>query len=260
MIRHGLEVLFFWVLAEQLGVPIPALPALLAAGALARIEGVNPLAPLLVAMSASIFADGVWYEIGVRRGGKVMRLLCRISLEPDSCVRRTEDAFLRHGARSLVFAKFIPGLSMAAPPLAGVIGMRFSRFMGYTALGAFLWAGSQIAIGYVFSDQLEAIAKAIASIASGLQIALGVIVVYVFLKWFNRHRFLRSIRTARIRPEELKARLDAGDKVVIVDLRSSVDVDDDFETIPGAVRIAKDDLVRQHTRIARDRDVILFCT
>ena len=260
MIQHGLEVLFFWVLAEQLGVPIPAMPALLAAGAFARIEGVNPLAPLLVAMSASILADGVWYEIGIRGGGKVMRLLCRISLEPDSCVRRTEDAFLRHGARSLVIAKFVPGLSMAAPPLAGVIGMRFSRFLGYTALGAFLWAGSQIAVGYIFSDQLETIAAAVTSIASWLQIAVGVLAVYIFLKWFNRHRFLRSIRTARIRPEELKARLDAGDELVIVDLRSSIDFEADPETIPGAVRINKDDLVRQHTRIARDRDVILFCT
>src|SRR5262245_7079995 len=260
LIRNGPTVLFLWVLAEQLGLPIPALPALFAAGALARSEGLSPWGPLATAMAAALLADVVWYEIGRRRGGKVMNLLCRISLEPDSCVRQTEDLFSRQGARSLVVAKFVPGLSTAAPPLAGIFGMRFQRFLLFDSAGAFLWAGGAILAGYVFSEQLEDVAAAAARMGGFAGILAAVVVRYVLVKSINRRRFLRKIRIARIRPEELKDMLDAHEDIVIVDLRSSLDFEAEPETIPGALRIDRDDLVHQYEKIPRDRDIILFCT
>jgi membrane protein DedA with SNARE-associated domain len=260
LIRNGPAVLFLLVLAEQLGAPIPALPALLAAGAVARVEGLDPSGGLIAALAACLLADSTWYAIGRRGGGKVMSFLCRISLEPDSCVRRTEDLFSRHGARSLLVAKFVPGLSTAAPPLAGAFRMPFPKFLAFDFAGSLLWAAGAILTGYVFSEQLEEIASAIASMGSFAGIAAGALALYVLLKWLNRRAFLRALRIARIRPEELKEKLDAAEELVIVDLRSSLDFESEPETIPGALRIDREDLVRQHERIPRNRDVILFCT
>jgi len=260
LVRHGPAVLFVWVLAEQLGLPIPALPALLAAGALTRSAGVNPLPALLAAMVASLLADTLWYAIGRRGGAKVMSFLCRVALEPDSCVRRTEDLFSRHGARSLLVAKFVPGLSTAAPPLAGIFRMRFSRFLLFNSIGALIWAGGMMLVGYLLGEQIEAIVTAIGRAGHLVGLVLAGLALYVLAKWVNRRRFLRKIRIARMRPEELKQRLDAGEEIVIVDLRSSLDFEAEPETIPGALRVAGEDLVNQHQRIPRDRDIILFCT
>jgi membrane protein DedA with SNARE-associated domain len=257
---YGPALLFLWVLVDQLGLPIPSLPALLAAGALARSAGLNPVELLGVAVAASLLADALWYEIGRRGGANVLHRLCRISLEPDSCVRVTEDLFARHGVRSLLIAKFVPGLSTVAPPLAGIFRMPFPRFLFFSALGALLWAGGSIVVGYVFSEQLQAIVSAVGRMGSWVGFALALVLAYVLLKWFNRQRFLRSIRIGRVRPEELKAKLDAGEAIVVVDLRSSLDFEAEPETIPGALRINGEDLVNQHQRIPRDRDVILFCT
>jgi membrane protein DedA with SNARE-associated domain len=260
MPRHGPLILFLWVLVEQLGAPIPALPALLAAGAVSRASRVGLLAPLGMAVVASLLADALWYAIGRRSGARVMRFLCRIALEPDSCVRRTEDLFARHGERSLLFAKFIPGLSTVAPPLAGLVRMPFPRFLLFNTAGAVLWAGSSILIGYLFSRQLEAIVAAVARAGDWLQLTIVLLAAYLLLKWWSRQRFLRSIRVGRMRPEELKERLDAGEELVVVDLRSSREFDESPRSIPGALRIDAEDLVREHAKIPRDREVILFCT
>jgi hypothetical protein len=138
--------------------------------------------------------------------------------------------------------------------------MRFPRFLLFSAVGATLWAGGAIGLGYLFSERLEAVAAAAARFASWAGLALALLAAYVLFKWLERQRFLRFIRIGRIRPEELKARLDAGEEIVIVDLRSSLDFEAEPETIPGSMRIDGDDLVNQHEKIPHDRDVILFCT
>ena len=115
--RHGYLVLFGTVFVEQIGLPLPAIPILLAAGALARTGHMDFMPVVALALLASLTSDCIWYEIGRRRGGRVLGLLCRISLEPDTCVRKTESVFARHGTRSLLIAKFVPGLSTAAPPM-----------------------------------------------------------------------------------------------------------------------------------------------
>jgi membrane protein DedA with SNARE-associated domain len=261
LLRHGYIVLFVWVLAEQIGLPLPAVPFLFAAGALGGSGRLNLGLAIGVAVLASLLSDVTWYEIGRRRGRRVLHLLCRISLEPDSCVRRTEEVFARHGARSLLVAKFIPGLSTAAPPLAGIFRMRLHRFLLFDSLGALIWAGAFAGIGYLFSGQLEQLAAhALRMGASLAGILAGCLAVYILWKYAQRHRFLRQLRIARITPEELKRRLDEGEDVMIVDLRHSLDFEGEPYTIPGALRLPPEEVERRHHEIPRDRDVVLYCT
>ena len=176
LVRHGYVLLLGWVFVEQLGLPIPSVPLLLAAGALAGAGHMNILVALLVTMFAALCADSLWYQLGRIKGIAILQLLCKISLEPDSCVRRTEGVFSRQGARSLIFAKFLPGVGAVAPPLAGVFHMRLARFMMFDSMGTLLWAGTFLGAGFVFSGQIEQIAAHLASFGGNL----GVVLVTAF--------------------------------------------------------------------------------
>ncbi len=261
LVRHGYAVLFLWVGAEQLGLPLPAVPLLLAAGALAGAGKLDAGIILAAAVLASLFSDTIWFEIGRRKGVRVLNFLCRVSLEPDSCVRRTEEVFLKHGAKSLLLAKFLPGLNTAAPPLAGIFRMPLSRFLIFDGLGALLWAGTFVLLGYVFSGQLERVAEYALPLGTWLVvILLGALGAYVGWKYFQRQRFLRQLRIARITPDELKTMLDAGQKVVVVDMRGEVEFQGAPEMIPGAVHMAAAELDEAAAVIPRDRDIILYCS
>ncbi|MDP9146475.1 MAG: DedA family protein, partial [Acidobacteriota bacterium] len=170
--RHGYALILGWVFVEQLGLPIPSIPLLLAAGALAGTGRMNIFYALAATMFASLTADWLWYQLGRIKGIKVLQLLCKISLEPDSCVRRTEGIFSRQGARSLLFAKFVPGLGTVAPPLAGVFHMRFGRFILYDALGTLMWAASFLGVGYIFSGQIERITERFEALGGRLGVLL----------------------------------------------------------------------------------------
>jgi hypothetical protein len=188
-------------------------------------------------------------------------LLCKISLEPDSCVRRTEGVFSRQGARSLIFAKFLPGLGTAAPPLAGVFHMKLGRFLMFDSLGILLWAGSFLGAGFMFSGQIERIAEHLESLGGGLGIVLlSAFTMYIAYKFIWRQRFLRRLRISRITVEDLKKKIDGGEDLVIVDLRHSMDFEADPQTIPGAFRIDAGELQEKNDRLPRDRDVVLYCT
>src|ERR1700726_2595063 len=261
LVRHGCALLLGWVFVEQIGLPVPSVPLLLAAGALAGAGRMNILVALLVTMFAALCADSLWYELGRIKGIAILQLLCKISLEPDSCVRRTEGVFSKQGARSLIFAKFLPGLSTVAPPLAGVFQMRLRRFLIFDAAGSLLWGATFLGLGYVFSGQIEHIAERAASLGGWLAVILvGVFASYLGYKFVARKRFLRELRIARITVEELKQKLDAGEDVVIVDLRHSMDFEADPETIPGAFRMDAKELEEKNDRLPRDREVILYCT
>jgi membrane protein DedA with SNARE-associated domain/rhodanese-related sulfurtransferase len=260
LVRHGGLVLFAVVFAEQVGLPIPAIPVLLAAGALAGAGEMNLAAAIGLGVTACLAGDMIWYELGRHRGRQVLNILCRISLEPDSCVRRTESFFIRHGTRSLVLAKFIPGLSTVTPALAGLFGVKIERFLLWNGLGALLWTAAFVTPGYLFSDPLERIAAQAARFGSStVTLIVGILVLYIVYKYVHRRLLLRELRIARITPEELKQMLDAGDDVVIVDLRQTLDVEADPYTIPRALRMAVEELEQRHHEIPRDRDVILFC-
>src|SRR6266852_2110267 len=261
LLRHGYVVLLAWVFGEQIGLPVPSLPLLLAAGALAGTGHLNFFACLSICIFAAVSADSIWYALGRFKGIKVLQFLCKISLEPDSCVRRTEGIFSKQGARSLLLAKFLPGLSTVAPPLAGIFHMRPRRFLLFDALGSLLWAGTFLGLGYLFSGQIERVAEHLASLGGWLLVLLlGALAAYIAYKFVARQRFLRKLRISRITVDELKGKLDSGEELVIVDLRHSMDFEADPETIPGAFRMDSKELEEKNDRLPRDREIILYCT
>lgn len=262
VVRHGYVLVFGWVLAEQLGMPVPSLPLLLAVGAIAAMGGLNPWAAVALAVLACLAADGVWYELGRRRGSQVLRFLCRIALQPDSCVRRTEGAFEKHGASSLLLAKFVPGLNTAAPPMAGATGMTPARFVLFDAAGALLWSGAAVLTGYVFANQIDDLARMLLRIghSAGVVLLAGVFGIYVAEKVAARQRFRQQLSKDRITPEELRSRLEVGEAISIIDLRHPLDFMPDPRVIPGALRMTPEELDVRAQEIPRDREIILYCT
>lgn len=261
LVRYGYALLFAGVFIEQIGLPVPALPFLLGAGALAGAGSLHFLPIMIVGVSAALVSDMVWFELGRRRGGKVLGLLCRISLEPDSCVRRTENLFLRYGVSSLLVAKFIPGLNTVAPPLAGIFRISVARFLVFDTIGTILWTGTFVLLGYSFSNQLEQIAVQVGKLGALLVILLaGALVLYILAKYIQRRRILNRLRVAQINPFELHRMLQAGDNVMIVDLRQRMDREAAPAIIPGALWMAPEELEARHLEIPRDREIVLYCS
>jgi membrane protein DedA with SNARE-associated domain/rhodanese-related sulfurtransferase len=261
LVRYGYVLLFGWVLAEQLGLPLPSAPLLLAAGALAGTSRMNLAVTLALPLVAVGICDAFWYELGRRRGTKVLHWLCRVSLEPDSCVRRTEGRFERSGPWALVVAKFIPGLNAMAPPLAGISRMSWRRFALFDGLGALLWVSVYIGTGYVFSAEIDRVVASLVFLGRGLfVIVLASLLLYVGRKYFKRRHFLRQLRIARISPDELQQMMEGGEHIVVVDLRHPIEFESEPETIPGAVHMDAADLEEAVEVIPRDREIILFCS
>lgn len=261
LIEHGYAVLFTLVLLDQLGLPVPALPVVIAAGGLAGTGRLDPFAAVGVVTLAATLGDWAWYELGRKRGIHIVRVLCRISLEPDSCVRSTQGIFARHGPRSLLVAKWIPGLQTVAPPLAGAAGMERTPFFAYAVTGGLLWSGILIGAGYALRDQLGVIGVMLAELGGFAVVLLGsALALYLGSKALQRQRFIRALRGARISPLELRDKLETSEPVEVVDLRHPIDYAADPYVIPGARRMEPEELEHRHAEIPRDRDIILYCT
>lgn len=261
LLGHGYAVLVAWVFLEQLGLPLPSIPLLLAAGALSGLGKLNIVVCLMWCVFACVVADVLWYQLGRHKGVKVVQWLCKISLEPDSCVRRTEGVFERQGAKSLLFSKFVPGLNTVATPLAGIFRMKFGKFLLFDAVGAVLWACTFLACGFLFSGQLELIAKSAATLGGWLVILiLAGLAGYILFKFFARRKFIRDLRIGRITVDELKQKIDAGEQVTIVDLRHSLDFEADPATIPGALHMDSKQLSNANPPWPLEREIILYCT
>jgi membrane protein DedA with SNARE-associated domain len=261
LVRHGTALVFAAVFVEQLGVPLPATPWLLAAGALAATGKINWFIAITAAAFGSLVADGIWFYLGRYRGQRVLSFLCRMSLEPDSCVRRTHDVFTRYGMRGVIAAKFIPGLSTLAPPLAGSAGISASRFFFFDGLGSVLYAGCFIFLGILFSNQLEQIIDALAGLgSSALGLVVGLVALYLGFKYWQRRRLLSELRMARISVDELHRKLETGENPVILDLRSVADVERNPMLIRGARHMTVDEVRAREHEIPRDRDIILYCS
>jgi membrane protein DedA with SNARE-associated domain/rhodanese-related sulfurtransferase len=252
LVRHGYTLLFAAVLAEQLGLPVPAVPLLLAAGALAGL-GRLELAPVLgLALLACLIGDVVWFYLGRQKGTAILRTLCKISLEPDSCVRYTEASYKKYGLATLVVAKFVPGLSVVAPPMAGLFRMSIGRFLALDGLGSALWAGLYILLGWLFDSQLEYVAEQLNQMGFGLGVLLVVgLTGYLGFKYAQRRKVFKALRMARIMPEELKRMMDAGEPLVVVDLRNALEREEGW--IPGSVLLAD---IAQH----EGAEVVLYCS
>src|SRR5579859_412906 len=236
LIRHGLPLVFAAVLVEQIGLPLPALPWLLAAGALSAVGKFNLLLGLVATVMACLLADAIWFYLGRYRGNQVLGLLCRISLEPDSCVRRTQNVFTKYGLRGVLVAKFVPGMSTVAPPLAGMSGINVGRFLFVDGIGSVLYSGCLLGFGYFFNHQIDQIASAVARIGgSSLALLIVLAVLFIVYKYWQRQRLLHELRMARITASELREMLNAGKAPLIFDLRSSAAVQEDPALIRGAV-------------------------
>jgi len=258
---YGPILVFTGVLLEQAGVPIPCTPWLIASGALARLGQGTVALPIALATVAASLGHVVWFFAGRRWGSRVLRLVCRVSLEPDICVQRTENVFTRYGARALVIAPFIPGLTTLAPPLAGMSGMRVRRYLALDAMGDFLWVSTFVGLGWLAGEPFFRVVGVVLDYAgSAAGFLAGLLALYLAYKLLQRLRFRTQLRVSRVSAGELKRRLDAGDDVVVVDLRHRREVEDSGSTLPGAVHISPEELDKRHAEIARGRDVVLFCS
>jgi membrane protein DedA with SNARE-associated domain/rhodanese-related sulfurtransferase len=261
LVSHGPPLVFAAVFLDQLGLPLPAVPWLLAAGALSATGKFSPFLALGITLLACLLADTLWFYLGRYRGHRVLGLLCRISLEPDSCVRRTQNLYARYGLRGVVVAKFVPGLSTVAPPLAGMSGVKAGRFLLADGAGSLLYGGCFILLGYWFSNQIQQLAAALAGIAgNAVSLVLGLGTLYIGLKYYQRRRVLRELRMARITAAELRQKQDAGEKLAIIDLRPSEELILAPSLIPGAVHLRVDEVENRHQEIPRDREVIVYCS
>jgi len=255
---YGYAALFGCVLAEQLGAPLPAAPVLLAAGAFAGLGKLNLALALLLAVVASLIGDTVWYYLGKTRGMAVLQLLCKISLEPDACVRKTNATYSKHGMRWLLFAKFIPGVSTIAPPMAGIYRVGLWRFIAMDGGGASLWAGVYLLAGWCFSGHIDTIAAHTDRLGEWMGLGLaGVSVIYVLFKFIERNRIYRSLRVARIAPLELKQRIESGETITIVDLRNPFEWREG--RIPGSLTLTDKEL-DEFVPSVPEAEMILYCS
>jgi len=261
LVRHGIAILFAMEFIEQVGLPLPAAPWLLAAGALVGMGKMNWWIALSAAALGSLLGDLIWFYLGRHYGNRVLGLLCRVSLEPDSCARRTQNLFTRYGMPGLIVAKFIPGLGTLAPPLAGNSGVSTPRFIFFDGVSSVLHGGCFILAGVLFSHQLEQIINALAGLGrSAVGVVAGLAALYIACKYFQRQRLLRELRMARITVDELHQKQEAGEHPMILDLRPHLELEHNPSLIRGAIHMSMDEVQRRQQEIPRDRDVILYCS
>jgi membrane protein DedA with SNARE-associated domain len=259
--RHGLPLVFANVLAEQLGLPIPAMPTLIVAGALAIERDFRASLALLLAVVASVIADAIWFLLGRRNGFRILKILCKVSLSPDSCVRETTRLFDKWGMPSLLVAKFVPGFSTVAPPLAGAVGAPFHVFLVFDAGGALLWAGAGIGAGMVFHSAVDRVLGSLTSLGNwGLVILGAALLAFIFWKWWQRRKFYEALRMARMSVADLNHLFEEGAKPLVLDVRTDVARRADPRRIPGARSLTFDDLSERIEDLPLDRDIILYCT
>jgi len=260
-VGHAYAILFLWVLVEQFGIPIPSIPLLLTAGTLSATHRVNATSALLAVVAACLVSDSAWFALGRRFGGGVIRILCKMSLEASTCVAKTEGYFTRRGAETLLFAKFVPGLSTVAAPIAGQTGMPYPRFLLYDLSGTLLWSLSFLLAGRFFGD-LAKRSQGFFALLSHFAVVVFILMVAGFFLWrvIKQRRFLAQVRDLRLEPHELKEMLSCVPPPFIVDLRHPLDYLPDPRVLPGAIRIGPSEIASRAQRIPRDRDIILYCT
>jgi membrane protein DedA with SNARE-associated domain/rhodanese-related sulfurtransferase len=219
---YGLWVVFVCVLLDQGGLPTPAYPPVIVTAALAVDRGGSLTPILLVAILAAVLADVLWYVCGKRFGSTMIRLMCRISLSPDSCVGATRKVYGRWGAKSLIFAKYVPGLAAVATTLAGEARIHVVRFIIYDAIGAALWAAGAVALGAIFHDAVGVVLLTLEQFGNYALLLLALcVVLFIGAKWRQRQRFLMQIRMARLTPQELEALMRQPIAPTILDVRSA---------------------------------------
>ncbi len=258
----GIAVIFGNVLVEQLGLPVPAIPILLVAGSLVVPAHVRwGIEVFAVATLACVCTDSGWFVAGRLYGNRLMRLLCRISLSPDSCVSQTHRRFERWGVKALVVGKFIPGLTVIAVPLAGAQGMHWALFLGLTVLSSALWIAAPLLVGVLAAPQITSVLTILNKVGGrAVAVALVLLAGYVLLKWWQRYRFRARLRMARVEPSDLHNMLQRQPPPIVLDVRSSSARALDPRAIPNAVQVPPEQVEAQLPSFARATEVIVYCS
>ncbi|RPJ42300.1 MAG: sulfurtransferase [Deltaproteobacteria bacterium] len=261
ILLHGYALLFSWSFLAQFGLPLPAAPLFLAAGALAGMGELHLPAIFGVGIFAILLSDFLWYEIGRYRGSRVLSFLCRISLDPDSCVQSSKRIFSRHGTHSLLVSKFIPGMNTLAPPLAGIFRMRRSKFFLFNGLGTVVFVGVFSGIGYLLGEEIDRYSNRILEAGGWIGgILLGFLTAFIFAKFFRRRRLARRLAMPRMGPEMLRNRLARGEDLLIVDVRNDLEVEADPVALPGAFHVPLEQIEKNPQVFPTGRDIILYCS
>jgi membrane protein DedA with SNARE-associated domain/rhodanese-related sulfurtransferase len=264
--KHGYWLLFASGLARQACLPVPANLILLAAGALAGSGKLDLRGILVLSVLALLLADLAWFEAGRKWSNRILHFVCGIYEDPGSCVRKADASFARHGVKSLLVSKFVPGLDAVAAPLAGASGTTRAQFLGFDAMGAILWSGVYAMLGYVFSEQLDLVAvyaaRMGALVAILLVAGLGLFIIRKVVDWL---RVIRQFRLARITPDQLRNKLKAGENILILDVRRNGKPVQGLLGIPGALRIDPHHIKRDIRAMGAlatspHRDVVVYCT
>lgn len=252
---YGLWVVFFCVLLDQGGLPFPSYAPMIVTAALATDKHESLWPVLLVATLAALIADLAWFMGGRRFGNQLLRLMCRVSLSPDSCVGMTRNIYARWGAPSLILAKYIPGFAAVSTTLAGESGTSVRRFIIYDGIGAALWAAGAVALGAIFHEAVEAVLIQLEQLGHiALLLLIAAIALFVLFKWWQRHSFMAQIRMSRITTDELGMLLDSGSTAVILDVRSP-ERRAESGWIPGSISVR--DI--SELQLPTGAEVIVYC-
>lgn len=256
--QHGSLLVGFNVLLQQLGLPIPAVPTMMVAGALTAMGRINGIATFALAVAASLAADIVWFWAGRRYGYPVLRFLCKVSLSPDMCVRQTEGIFQRWGFFSVVLSKFVPGFSTVAPPIAGALQMPVGAFALASLASAALWVGAAMGIGLVFAREIDVALTWMSNNAPLAAAAVGIAVaLYVGFKGWQRWRMSRYVDSALITIDELRARLQEEPRPFVVDVGSRL-AHQSRPHIPGAAMLDLEQIAGAND-FPVDREIVVYC-
>lgn len=261
LLQHGYSFLFSYILVVQVGVPVPADPALLVMGAMVGDHRYALTLSVAAVLAAALAGDYLWYELGRLRGRSILKTLCRLSFEPDGCIGQTEATFAKRGASALLFAKFIPGMSLISMSLAGTMRMPRRQFLLTDAAGCLLWATTYLVIGDLLHTQIDAIIGRLGLFGrrAGLTI-FALLALYICYRLFQRWRFRRQLRMNRITPEALMELIEKGEPVTIVDLRNPSDVEQEGLKIIGALTVKPEDLRSGFHEIPENQEIILYCS
>jgi len=257
LVSHPYSILFVSGLLERARAPLLFSPVLVAAGALAAAGGMRFDLALWLALISCIAGDQLWYELGRRRGNSVLSTLCRVSFEPDSCVRRSKMFFEKGSNRTLLFSKWLPGISHVVPAVAGLSGVQPERFFLMNVAGSALWILALMLAGYLTVERMH-LASAVAPVI--FEASLIVLIANAGFKFWQRRQFLSELYKSRITPEEVQQMLESAEPLVILDLRHPLDSVSDPRTLPGAIRVLPEEVSRRATTLPRDEEIILYCT
>ncbi len=257
---HPYLVLFLSGLLERVGAPLLSSPVLIGAGALAATGQMHFDLGAWIAFMACLPGDILWYELGRIKGDSVLSVLCRISFEPDSCVRRSKLLFEKGVTRTVLVSKWVPGISHIVPAIAGLTGVARERFILTDALGSALWIVGLMMLGYL--PLQPSMGLGLGTAVGPIVFEAGVVVLLATsgLKYIRKHRFIKELYKARITPEELRRLIDSTQSVLILDLRHPLDSLSDPRIIPGALRVLPEDVASKTATLPGKGEIILYCT